>query len=184
MARGMSAADTRALVRRIRRGIPGVAMRTNFIVGFPGETEAEFEELCAYVEEEGFEHVVVFAYEREPETASFAMADPVAVRTRQRRRRDLLALQQRLSRARLLRKVGETLRVMVDGPADAGRPSDAVWAGRTAGQGFEIDGGVRLEGEGLEPGAVVEARVIGAAAYDLFARVERPALVGISGSRR
>src|SRR5262249_54877786 len=67
MARGMTAEATRALVRRIKSGIPRVAFRTNFIVGFPGETEAQFEELERYVEEEPFDNVVVFTYEREPE---------------------------------------------------------------------------------------------------------------------
>jgi len=181
MARGMSAADTRALVRRIRAGIPGVAVRTNFIVGFPGETETEFAELCDYVEEEDFDHVVVFAYEREPETPSFAMADRIPVRERRRRRARLLEIQQRRSRERLRTRIGAQVRVMVDGSATAGRALPDVWAARTAGQAYEIDGGVRLEGEGLEPGQVVEARVTGAAAYDLFARVETPALVQWSG---
>jgi ribosomal protein S12 methylthiotransferase len=181
MARGMNAADTRALVRRIRAGIPGVALRTNFIVGFPGETEADFEELCGYVDEEGFDHVVVFAYEREPETPSYAMADRIPIQERRRRRARLLEIQQRRSRATLRARVGERVPVMVDGPAEAGRAQHGVWSARTTGQGYEIDGGVRLEGEGLEPGQVVEALVTGAAAYDLFARVEAPALVRLSG---
>ncbi len=68
MARGMTGRATRALVQRIKSGIPGVAFRTNFIVGFPGESEEHFAELCRYLEEEPFENVVVFAYQREPET--------------------------------------------------------------------------------------------------------------------
>jgi ribosomal protein S12 methylthiotransferase len=182
MARGMNAADTRALVKRIRAGIPGVALRTNFIVGFPGETEAEFDELCEYVTEEDFDHVVVFAYEREPETPSFAMADRIPIRERRRRRARLLEIQQGRSRERLRARVGAQVRVMVDGPAAAGRAAPDVWSARTAGQAYEIDGGVRLEGDDLAPGQVVEARVTGAAAYDLFARVETSALVQLSGN--
>jgi len=167
MARGMTARDTRALVRRIKQGIPNVAFRTNFIVGFPGETPEHFAELERYIEEEPFDHLVVFAYEREPESPAAAMTPRVALPERRRRRARLLALQQRLSAERLRRRIGERIRVMVDGPAGRGQ-----WAARTAGAAWEVDGGVVLEGEGLIPGAVVEARVTGASAYDLFARVE------------
>ncbi|HEY6866581.1 MAG TPA: 30S ribosomal protein S12 methylthiotransferase RimO [Candidatus Eisenbacteria bacterium] len=172
MGRGMTARDTRALVRRIREGIPGVAFRTNFIVGFPGETEAHVAELERYLEEERFDHVVVFGYEREPETPSSAMTPRVPVARRRSRRARLLALQQRLSRERLARRIGERVMVMIDGPA-AGRGAD-VWAARTAGSAYEVDGGVVVEGTGraLVPGSRVPVRVTGSAAYDLFARLE------------
>src|SRR5262245_39954372 len=183
MARGMSAKDTRSLIRRIRQGIPGVALRTNFIVGFPGETEAHFAELCEYVEEERFDHVVVFPYEREPETPSHGMAEQVPVRVRRSRRAKLLALQQRVSSQRLRGRVGEAVTVMVDGPARTGRGSDGVWAARTTSQSYEVDGGVLLEGEGLNPGDRVTARVTGASAYDLFARVETAQLHVVGGLR-
>jgi len=167
MARGMGERDTRALVRRIRQGIPGVSLRTNFIVGFPGETEQHFDTLCRYVEEEPFDHVVVFTYEREPETPSYAMTPRIAIQDRRRRRARLLALQQRLSRERLARRVGSSLPVMIDRPAARGQ-----WAARHAGQAFEVDGGVVVDGEGLAPGGIVEVRVTGASAYDLFAHHE------------
>ena len=178
MGRGMTADATRALVRRIRSGIPGVAFRTNFIVGFPGETEEEYEELCRYVEEEPFDHVVVFSYEREPETPGWAMTPRVPVASRRSRRARLLALQQRLARGRLARRIGERVTVMIDGPAGSPRgpgPWSGRYAARTAGSAFEVDGGVVVEGEGLVPGTLATARVTGAAAYDLFARVEQPA---------
>jgi ribosomal protein S12 methylthiotransferase len=169
MGRGMTAADTRALVRRIKAGIPGVSFRTNFIVGFPGETEAHVDELCRYLEEEPFDHVVVFAYEREPETPSYAMTPRVPLPSRRARRARLLALQQRLSRERLVRRIGDRLTVMIDGPSgDGGR----AWAARTAGSAFEVDGGVAVEGDHLQPGSLVSVRVTGAGAYDLYARSE------------
>ncbi len=170
MARAMTEADTRALVRRIKAGIPGVAFRTNFIVGFPGETEEHFQTLLRYIEEEPFDNVVVFGYEREPETPSYAMTPRVPLNTRRSRRAQVLARQQQLSRERLAGRIGETVRVMVDGPAGRGQ-----WAARTTGMAWEVDGGVVVEGEGLEPGQLVTVRVTGAGAYDLFARVERPA---------
>jgi ribosomal protein S12 methylthiotransferase len=177
MGRGMTARDTRALVRRIKEGIPGVAFRTNFIVGFPGETEAHVEELERYLEEEPFDNVVVFNYEREPETPSFAMTPRVAVGQRRSRRARLLSLQQRLSRERLSRRLGERITVMIDGPAEAGRPAGpgaGTWAARTAGAAYDVDGGVLVEDAGrpLTPGALVPVRVTGSGAYDLFARVD------------
>ncbi|HEY6194116.1 MAG TPA: 30S ribosomal protein S12 methylthiotransferase RimO [Candidatus Eisenbacteria bacterium] len=170
MARAMTERDTRALVRRIRVGIPGVALRTNFIVGFPGETDEHFQTLLRYIEEEPFENVVVFAYEREPETPSFGFTPRVPLNARRSRRATLLARQQVLSRDRLARRIGERLTVMIDGAAGRGQ-----WAARTAGSAWEVDGGVVVEGVGLTPGQLATVRVTGAAAYDLFARVERPA---------
>ena len=174
MGRGMTARDTRALVRRIKAGIPGVAFRTNFIVGFPGETEEDFEELCRYVEEEPFDHLVVFAYEREPETPSHGMPGQVAASKRRGRRARLLGIQQRVSHERLARRIGERLVVMIDGPAagDHARTGPRQYAARTAGSAWEVDGGVAVEGEHLDPGSLVSVRVTGAAAYDLFARAE------------
>ena len=167
MARAMTERDTRALVRRIRAGVPGVAFRTNFIVGFPGETDEHFETLLRYVEEEPFDNVVVFTYEREPETPSYAMTPRVPIHVRRARRARLLARQQALSRDRLARRIGERVKVMIDGPAGRGQ-----WAARTAGSAWEVDGGVVVEGAGLVPGQLATVRVTGAAAYDLFASVE------------
>jgi ribosomal protein S12 methylthiotransferase len=167
MARGITGPATRALVRRIKAGIPGVALRTTFIVGFPGETDEQFEELCRYVEEEPFEHLVVFPFEREPGTAAWDMTPRVPLTVRRVRRARLLELQQRLAGARNARRVGERLAVMIDGPAGRNQ-----YAARTAGSAFEVDGGVVVEGDGLVPGTLVEVRVTGAAAYDLFARAE------------
>ncbi|HKQ58270.1 MAG TPA: 30S ribosomal protein S12 methylthiotransferase RimO, partial [Candidatus Eisenbacteria bacterium] len=178
MARGMTGRDTRALVRRIKEGIPGVSFRTNFIVGFPGETEAQFDELMHYIEEEPFDHVVVFPYEREPETASYRMAGGIPAAERRRRRARLLERQQVLSRDRQARRIGERLTVMIDAPlvdnprgqVPSGGPSR--YAARTAGSAWEVDGGVVVEGEHLQPGTLVPVRITGAAAYDLFARTE------------
>jgi len=176
MARGMTETETLALIRRIRAGIPGVAFRTNFIVGFPGETEEHFERLCRFVEEERFDHVVVFTYEREPETPSYRMMPRVHIGTRRSRRARLLALQQRVSRERLAGLVGRDVRVMVDGPAGRGQ-----WAARTAGSAWEVDGGVVVEADHLESGQLVDVRVTGAGAYDLFARVEPSFDVALTG---
>lgn len=186
MARAMTETDTRALVRRIKAGIPGVAFRTNFIVGFPGETEDHFEQLLRYIEEEPFDNVVVFGYEREPETPAWAMAPRTSIQTRRSRRARLLAKQQQLSRERLARRIGDQVTVMIDGPLPDRGTGGGVrqFAARTRGSAFEVDGGVVVEGENLVAGSLVPVRVTGAAAYDLFARVERdsdPALTILKG---
>jgi ribosomal protein S12 methylthiotransferase len=95
------------------------------------------------------------------------MTPRVPLTVRRARRARLLELQQRLARARNAGRVGERLTVMIDGPAGRNQ-----YAARTAGSAFEVDGGVVVEGDGLVPGSLVEVRVTGAAAYDLFARAE------------
>ena len=178
MARGMTEEGTRALIRRIREGLPNVAFRTNFIVGFPGETEEHFETLMRFIEEEPFDHLVAFVYEREIETPSYLMTPRVPIHERRRRRARLLERQQRLSAERLRRRVGERLQVMIDGPLetprdDAGRAAaPSRWAARATSMAYEVDGGVVVEGGSFTPGELAEVRVTGAAAYDLFARHE------------
>jgi tRNA A37 methylthiotransferase MiaB len=166
-------------VRRIRSGIPGVAFRTNFIVGFPGESDEHFETLMRFVAEEPLDHLVVFTYERERETPSYAMTPRVPLTVRRQRRARLLALQQQLSGERLRRRIGETMKVMIDGPWAApragamnGAAAPASWAARTTAMAFEVDGGVVVEGGDFRPGDLVDVRVTGAASYDLFARAE------------
>jgi len=177
MARGMTGRATRALVKRIRSGIPGVAFRTNFIVGFPGETDEHFDELCAYLEEEPFENVVVFSYEREPETPSWKMTPRVPVAARRSRRARLLAHQQRLSAARMARRVGSIVTTMIDGWEEAA----GGYAARTAGSAWEVDGGVRIDDEcapgrgGRAAGSLARVRVTGSTPYDLFGRFEAAA---------
>src|SRR4029434_5546443 len=103
----------------------------------------------------------------------------VGIGQRRSRRARLLALQQRISAERLRERVGEKTTVMVDGRAGRRRPN--TWAARTPGQAFEVDGGVMLEGEDLVPGELVEARITGASAYDLFARAEVVPLFHVAG---
>ena len=174
MARGMTARDTRALVRRIKAGIPGVAFRTNFIVGFPGETDAEFDELCRYVEEEPFENVVVFAYEREPDTPAHEISKPCPAH-RPPAPRAPLAPRSPLARARSIGRecvtVSWTARAggkCRDLPAPVGR----AHAGLVLGGGLGVWSGRRLTRETLIRCASSSL------AYDLFARTEAPSRDG------
>ena len=159
-----------ALLSRIRDRVPGVALRTTFIVGFPGETERDVDELAAFVEDHAFDHLGVFTYSHEEGTSAFHLANDVASRIKTARRQRVMSLQKRLSRRRQQSRIGERTRVMVDGPS-----SDHEWVlkGRLPTQAPDIDASVFLtdcDPSSLKTGDVVEVEIVGARDYDLVAR--------------
>jgi ribosomal protein S12 methylthiotransferase len=156
------------LVERMRERVPGLAVRTSFIVGFPGETEAEFEELMAFVKDGAFDNVGVFTFSDEEGTTSFDLPDRVAPRVKESRRRRVMALQKRLSARRNRGRVGERLEVLVEGTHP---DSDLLLRGRTAGQAPEIDGSVIINDGSAPPGSFVTCEVTETHDYDLVARV-------------
>ena len=161
-------------VRAWRAAKPNLALRSTFIAGFPGETEGEFAELLAFLEEAQLDRVGCFAYSPVEGAAANALPDPVAPEVQEARRERFMQLQARISAARLARKVGARLTVLVDGHADVreGRRTSRVAIGRTAGDAPEIDGIVRIEdGAGLLPGSFVMVDVVAADEHDLVARV-------------
>ncbi len=150
-----------ALLNRIRARVPGVSLRTTFIVGFPGETEGEFEELCAFVRRVGFDHVGVFTYSHEEGTTAHDLADDVPAATKKKRRNTLMSEQKRIVARVQKRRVGAQVQVMVDGPSPE---HELVWRGRLAGQAPEIDPVVYftdVNPETLRPGALLQAEIIG-----------------------
>jgi ribosomal protein S12 methylthiotransferase len=156
------------LVERIRARIPGVAIRTSFIVGFPGETEAEFRELLDFVGAAEFENVGVFTFSDEEGTASFDLPGRVRPRVKEARRRRVMALQKRLAARRNRGRVGERVEVLIEGPHPE---SDLLLRGRTAAQAPEIDGSVIVaEGTAL-PGSFALCEITAGHAYDIVARV-------------
>src|SRR5439155_7628930 len=106
-----------ALLAHIRDRVPGVALRTTFIVGFPGETEADVEELCQFATDHGFDHLGVFTYSHEEGTSAFGLHDDVPAKAKTARRDRLMGLQKRTVRARQRGRIGERARVLIDGPA-------------------------------------------------------------------
>jgi len=163
------------LVGKIRSTIPGVTLRTTFIVGFPGETDREFDELRQFVREMAFDHVGVFTYSHEDGTAAGRVKDDVPRRVKLARQRALMTLQKRLVAAAGKRRVGDRVRVLVDGPSPE---HPLVLRGRTAGQAPEIDSVVYLseaDPEACRPGTLLDAEVVGARGYDLVARPLSPA---------
>ena len=174
MGRGMGRRDTIDLLDLIAKKLPGGAIRTTFIVGHPGETEADFDELLAFVKEGRFSHVGAFMYSNEPGTPAARLADDIPVAEKKRRRDALMLAQLDVSRKRLAGHVGKAVRVMVDGPIPAGSsvPSGARSVARSQLEATEVDGVIFLKGRGaarVEPGMLVDAEVVASLDYDLVA---------------
>jgi ribosomal protein S12 methylthiotransferase len=167
MKRERSADALRGLLQRVRTAIPGVALRTSFIVGFPGETEAAFASLVDFVREQQFDRVGVFTYSREENTAACDLAGQLPEGVKRRRRAELMEVAAEISLARNRGLVGHELEVMVEGAAP-GRATRL--RARTSAQAPEIDGMVLLSGE-AEPGEIVRARIERASTYDLHGRI-------------
>lgn len=163
MKRGATEARQRALVERLRAGVPGLTLRTTFIVGFPGETDQDFETLCQFVRDVRFDRVGIFRYSDEEGTRAFDHGDKVPRRVARARHRELMAIQREIMREKLSELVGHELPVLVD--AGGARPR-----GRLASQAPEIDGVVFLRGTATT-GQMVRARISAVRDVDLEAKV-------------
>lgn len=170
MRRERSGDSVRKLIRRIRDAVPGVALRTSMIVGFPGETDADFDELLAFVAETRFDRLGVFQYSPEEGTEAEKLSDQVPERTKKRRFHALMKAQARVSADLNAGLVGSRQEVLVCGEAD-----DGSLYGRLASQAPDIDGLVYLEGA-ARPGDLVWARIHAADVYDLRAQIEAAAI--------
>lgn len=167
MRRGGSGEIFLRLLERIRRHVPGVAIRTSMIVGFPGETEQDFDELCQFVEAARFDRLGVFGYSDEETSASFHLDGKVDRRTIYNRKRRLMALQRKISRQLNRELVGRELEVLVEGPS---ADSELVWQARLASQAPEIDGVCYISDPGPrapQPGEFRRMRIRRAHDYDL-----------------
>src|SRR3954469_14018754 len=158
------------LLTRIRARVPGVALRTTFIVGFPGETDADAAELCEFISDHAFDHVGVFTYSHEEGTSAFQLDDDVAARTKSARRSRVMGLQKRLVQKRQRARIGERARILIDGPS---ADHDLVVKGRLATQAPDIDASVFLtdcDPSSFRPGDFAEVEIVDARDYDLVAR--------------
>jgi ribosomal protein S12 methylthiotransferase len=165
MRRERSGDALRRLLDRIRARVPGVTLRTSFIVGFPGETDEAFARLANFVREEQFDRVGVFTYSREENTAGFDLPGQIPERIKRERRAELMEIQAAISLRKNRELVGRDTEVLVE----ASMPGrTARMRGRMAGQAPEIDGAVFFKGE-AEPGEFVRARIERALTYDLHA---------------
>jgi len=158
------------LLDRIRTRIPGVALRTTFIVGFPGETDSDFDVLTEFVEQVGFDHVGVFTYSHEEGTAAGEFDDDVPAAVKRKRRDRLMARQSEIVATAQQSRVGQRVRVVVDGPS---AEHDLVLRGRLSSQAPDIDPMVYLtecDPSAYATGQFLDVEIVGARGYDLLVR--------------
>jgi ribosomal protein S12 methylthiotransferase len=174
MKRGSSGAIFLKLLERIRRTIPGVAIRTSFIAGFPGETAEDFDELCQFVEAAKFDNLGVFAYSDEDTSASYPLDGKVDGRTVQNRKRRLMAIQRKIARTRNRALVGAETPVLVEGPSPE---TDLLWTARMPTQAPEIDGVALIndfDGAAPRSGEMRTLRITEAHDYDVVGTLLAP----------
>ena len=160
--------STVALIQRIRERIPGVFIRSSFIVGFPGETEEDFEELLRFLDEMKLNHVGIFMYSREENSIAYEYGDQVDGKTKRRRYEQAMQLQQRISQELNRQLVGQELEVLVEFPSEE---SELAMVCRHSGQAPDVDGVVYVGRGILNPGDLVKVRITDSHAYDLVGEV-------------
>ncbi len=172
MKRGGSADRFLQIIDKARKTVPGLVLRTSFIVGFPGETEADFEELCQFVQAAKIDWLGVFSYSDEEGAKAFDYGEKVPKRTIEARRRKLMRIQNKISRKSRAAWVGRELDVLVEGESEE---TDLLWQGRTLDQAPEIDGKVLINDFGphdtLVPGTFYRARITESHDYDVVAEI-------------
>ena len=172
MKRGGNRKSLERLIERVRKRVPGIAVRTTFISGFPGETEADYEELLGFIKSVEFDRVGIFTYSDEEGTPAFELSDKVAARTAARRRNSLMKEQAKISRRRNNARVGEVVPVLFEGES---KESELLWQGRMETQAPDIDGCVLINDvpDGVVPaaGEMVRVEITEAHEYDLIGRI-------------
>jgi ribosomal protein S12 methylthiotransferase len=174
MKRGSSGDAFMNFIDRIRATIPGVSLRTSFIVGFPGETENDFAELCGFVQAAKFDWMGVFEYSDNDNGASFALGGKVAAEVPTERRNRLMAIQKKISQQKLRGNVGKICLALVEGPS---KENALVWEARQEGMAPEIDGKIILtdietpSGKTARCGDIARVEIDKSTPYDLIGRV-------------
>jgi ribosomal protein S12 methylthiotransferase len=168
MSRKVTKDQLRSIFGRIRARVPDVAIRTSVMVGFPGETEEEFQELKDFVREMRFRHLGCFTYSQEEGTVAGRMPDQIDEETKQRRQREIMEVQREVSRESLKSFVGKVLPVLVEGPSEE---IDLLWQGRLSTQAPEVDGLVYLNDGPVKAGEIQLVEIAETHDYDLVGAV-------------
>lgn len=168
MNRGVTQNQLRAIFKKARAVVPGLVIRTSVMVGFPSETEEDFQQLSSFIKEMAFDHLGCFTYSKEEGTAAGRMDQQISQDVMDQRRDQIMAVQKELSREKLQRYVGKQLPVLVSGPS---KDSDLVWEGRLAIQAPDVDGVVYLTDGPVKAGAIQMVRISEAHDYDLVGAV-------------
>jgi ribosomal protein S12 methylthiotransferase len=172
MRRGGTSDRFLEIIAKARKTVPGLVLRTSFIVGFPGETEQDFEELCAFITAAQIDWLGVFSYSDEEGAGAFDLDQKVPKRTIESRRRKLMKLQQRISKKARKQWIGRELDILVEGESEE---TELLWQGRSLDQAPEIDGKVLINDFGphevLVPGTFYRAQITESHDYDVVARI-------------
>jgi ribosomal protein S12 methylthiotransferase len=172
MKRGGNRASLERLIARVRERVPGIAVRTTFITGFPGETEEDFAELLSFVRNVEFDRVGVFTYSDEEGTPAYDLPNKVESKIAKQRRARLMKKQAKISRRKNNARVGETVRVLFEGES---KESELLWQGRLETQAPDIDGCVLIsdapEGFSPQPGEMLNVLITDAQEYDLVGSI-------------
>jgi ribosomal protein S12 methylthiotransferase len=166
MRRGISGRALRDLLAEMRERVPGITLRTTLIVGYPAETEADFEDLLSFVREERFHRLGVFAYSQEDGTTAYPLHDPVPLAEKERRRAAIMEAQQQISLEHNEELVGTVQRVLID------RVEEGQYVGRTEADAPDIDNEVFVHADaGLNPGTFCSVEILDASEYDMYGRL-------------
>ena len=171
MKRGAGAEIFLRSIEKMRRAVPDLTLRTSFIVGFPGETENDFEQLCQFVREAQFDWLGVFGYSDEEGAKAFDLADKVPAKEIERRRKKLMSIQKQISRRKKRAMVGQQFDLLLEGRSPE---TDLLWEGRTAMHAPEIDGTVYVNDfadHDVREGEFYRCEITEAHEYDLVARI-------------
>ena len=172
MKRGAGGSIFLKTMEKVRSRVPNVTLRTSFIVGFPGESQADFDTLSDFVRAAEFDWMGVFRYSDEEGAKAHALTGKVPERTRHARERKLMEMQQGISRRRKQQLVGQRMEILCEGESEE---SPLLWEGRTAMHAPQIDGKVYISDFGphvaLRPGEFYPAEIVEAHDYDLVARI-------------
>ncbi len=165
MNRGSSSKYIYRLIEKLKTEIPDIVIRTTFLVGHPGETQKDFEQLMRFVKDIEFDRVGVFTYSHEENTPASSMKDPVLEKTAQARKDALLKLQQKISLKKNRQWIGKTVRTLIEGPS---KESDLLWQGRFYGQAPDIDGVILINKGSAPIGSFADVKITDAFEYDLL----------------
>lgn len=171
MRRRVTRKEIETLLEKLRKWVPGIAIRTTFIAGVPGETDAQHDELVKFVKDFGFDMMGVFPYSQEPGTPMARMEGQHSEKTKKARVEELMLAQQKVAFAKAKKMVGQTIEVLIDRPA--GRDEEDGYVARSQSQAPDIDSVVFVSGRDLHPGQMVDVKISDYQNYDLVGEVPR-----------